>query len=133
MTPEEKIAASVHSSKLAYLGDAVIELMVREKLVTSGIHDVVKMNGIAHTFVMATEQSSAVEKIIDLLNEEETTYFKRGRNSKGSNPPKSASAVEYRRATGLASLFAYLYLKGRTERMKFLFDAAYGIAEENIG
>ncbi len=119
MRPEE-----LNGSTLAYLGDAVIELMVREKVATSGMNDVGKMNEIARSYVRATEQSRAVDRIIDFLTEEELTYFKRGRNTKG-NTPKSASAVEYRRATGMESLFAYLYLKGDTERMRFLFGEAY--------
>lgn len=119
MTPEE-----LNGLTLAYLGDAVIELIVREKIIESGISDVGRMNEIARTFVKATEQSSAVNNIIDILDEDELAFFKRGRNTKG-NTPKSASAVEYRRATGLESLFAYLYLKGRRERMKELFETAY--------
>lgn len=119
MRPEE-----LNGSTLAYLGDAVIELMVRERVATSGMNDVGKMNEIARSFVRATEQSRAVDRIIDFLTDDEISYFKRGRNTKG-NTPKSASAVEYRRATGMESLFAYLYLKGDTERMRYLFNEAY--------
>ena len=120
MRPEE-----LNGATLAYLGDAVIEIMVRETVINTGMNDVGKMNDVARTFVRATEQSSAVEKIMGMLSEEEMIYFKRGRNAKGNNTPKSASAVEYRRATGLESLFAFLYLKGRTDRLKELFAAAY--------
>ena len=119
MTPEE-----LNGLTLAYLGDAVLEIMVREKVIESGYTDVGKLNNMARTFVKATEQSNALNNILSLLDEEEMSFFKRGRNTKG-NTPKSASAVEYRRATGFEALFAFLYLKGRTERLKFLFDTAY--------
>ncbi len=119
MTPEE-----LNGATLAYLGDAVLEIMVREKVIESGITDVGRLNDMARTFVRATEQSNALNNIIDLLDEKEMSFFKRGRNSKG-HTPKSASAVEYRRATGLESLFAFLHMKGRKERLKFLFETAY--------
>ncbi len=119
MIPEE-----MNGATLAYLGDAVLEIMVRQKVIESGIADVGKLNDMARSFVRATEQSCALNNIIDLLDEEELRFFKRGRNSKG-HTPKSASAVEYRRATGLESLFAYLYLKGKQERLEFLFETAY--------
>lgn len=115
---------SLNGLTLAYLGDAVLEIMVREKVIESGITDVGKLNEMARHYVKATDQSDALNNILDLLTEEEMTYFKRGRNTKG-NTPKSASAVEYRRATGMESLFAYLYLSGKTKRMKELFEIAY--------
>ena len=119
MTPEE-----LNGLTLAYLGDAVLEIMVREKVIESGYTDVGKLNNMARTFVRATEQSTAVDKILPLLDDEEMSIIKRGRNAKG-NTPKSASTVEYRRATGFEALFAFLHLKGRTERLKFLFEVAY--------
>lgn len=119
MIPEE-----MNGATLAYLGDAVLEIMVREKVIESGVSDVGRLNDMARTFVRATEQSCALNNIMDMLNEEELSFFKRGRNSKG-HTPKSASAVEYRRATGLEALFAFLYMKGRNDRLKELFEIAY--------
>jgi len=119
LTPEE-----LNGLTLAYLGDAVLEIMVRERVIESGVTDVGKLNEMARVFVKATEQSIALNNIIDMLDEEELGFFKRGRNAKG-HIPKSASAVEYRRATGLEALFAFLYMKGRTERLKYLFEMAY--------
>ena len=120
----------MNGATLAYLGDAVLEIMVRQKVIESGIADVGKLNDMARTFVRATEQSLALNNIIDLLDEDEMRFFKRGRNSKG-HIPKSASAVEYRRATGLESLFAYLYIEGKNDRLKFLFETAYKNHFEN--
>lgn len=121
----------MNGATLAYLGDAVLEIMVREKVIDSGVTDVGRLNDMARTFVRATEQSNALNNIIELLDEEELSFFKRGRNSKG-HTPKSASAVEYRRATGLEALFAFLYMKGRNERLRQLFEIAYKDHFENI-
>lgn len=119
MRPEE-----LNGLTLAYLGDAVLEIMVRQKVIETGVTDVGRLNKMAKTFVKATEQSAALENILPLLDDEELAIFKRGRNAKG-NTPKSASTVEYRRATGLEALFAFLYMKGRLDRMQFLFETAY--------
>jgi len=117
----------IGSLELAYLGDAVIELMVRERLVKAGYAGAGKLNKMSLDYVRATAQSAALENILDMLSEEEMGVFKRARNNSKINAPKSASVLEYRRATGLEALFAYLYLEGRTERMNFLFDNAYKI------
>ena len=116
---------NVSPSALAYLGDAVIELMVREYAVSRGISDPGKLNDLAKHFVTAVEQSSAVERILPCLTDEETAFFKRGRNIHSSNIPKSSSVAEYRRATGFEVLFGYLHITGNEERKKYLFGVAY--------
>lgn len=118
-------ATALSGAPLAYLGDAVLELMTRQVLLSRGVTDVGKLNAMAVTFVKATAQSEAVERILPLLNEEETQVFKRGRNAHGIAIPKSASASQYRRATGFEALFGYLYLNRQYERIKTLFTAAY--------
>ncbi|MCQ2425785.1 MAG: ribonuclease III [Lachnospiraceae bacterium] len=110
---------------LAYLGDAVMELMTREKLLATGITDVGRLNKLALSYVRATAQSEAVERVLPLLTDEEAEVFKRGRNAHGISAPKSASTADYRRATGLEALFAYLWLKGEDDRRRELFAAAY--------
>ena len=110
---------------LAYLGDAVMELMTREKLLATGVTDVGRLNKLALSYVRATAQSEAVERVLPLLTEEESEVFKRGRNAHGISAPKSASTADYRRATGLAALFAYLWLRGEDDRRRELFAAAY--------
>lgn len=110
---------------LAYLGDAVMELMTREKLLATGVTDVGRLNKLALSYVRATAQSEAVERVLPLLTEEESEVFKRGRNAHGISAPKSASTADYRRATGLEALFAYLWLKGEDDRRRELFTAAY--------
>ncbi len=118
-------AESLNGAVLAYLGDAVIEIMTRKRVIDSGVSNVGKLNKMASHYVRATVQSEGVERILPLLTEKETDIFKRGRNAHGVSIPKSATALEYRRATGMEALFAYLYLEGQTERMELLFDTAF--------
>lgn len=114
---------------LAYIGDCVIELEVRNLLLSKKIYDSATLNKNALLFVKASAQSAAFEKIEPALTEEEMSYYKRGRNTHTAKTPKSASALEYRRATGFESLFGYLYLSGQSERIKELFSLAYADVE----
>ncbi len=121
----EKIdTTTLSAGALSYFGDVVLELLTRRRLLDTGIGDAGELNKLSRDYVTATSQSAAYEKIKDMLTEEEDMYFKRGRNHRAS-VPKSASVADYRRATGMESLFAFLYLSGRTERMQELFDAAF--------
>lgn len=124
--------ASLSGASLAYLGDAVLELLTRQYLLSSGETDVGKMNSLALSYVKATAQSDAVEKILPVLSEEELAVFKRGRNSHGIAIPKSAKAGQYRRATGFEALFAYLYINGKEERMKELFLLSFSSDKSDV-
>ncbi len=110
---------------LAYLGDAVIELMVRSRLTATGISDVGLLNKMSRDYVQAGAQSAAVERIMPHLTEEETDAYKRGRNTHTSSHPKSASVSDYRRATGFESLMGWLYANGKADRADELFRIAY--------
>ncbi len=116
---------NLNGASLAYLGDAVLELMTREYLLKSGKTNVGELNHMALNFVRATVQSDALSRILPLLSEEETEMYKRGRNTHGLAIPKSATAGQYRRATGLEALFAHLYLTNQKERMDELFDKGF--------
>ncbi len=114
---------------LAYLGDCVLELCVREHLVALGMSSSLDLNKGALEFVRAKKQAEAMKNIYSLLSEDEADVFRRGRNIGHSNTPKSATVSEYRIATGMEALFGYLHLCGRKERIDALFRAAYGISE----
>ncbi len=122
---EEKRVNEISAAALAYLGDCVIELRVREFLVGCGMSHAAKLNAAALDFVRASAQADAVEKILDLLDENENAAFRRGRNIGHTNIPKSATALQYRRATGMEALFGYLHLSGKAERIDELFSIAY--------
>ena len=110
---------------LAYMGDAALEVLVRERLILEGQTASGKMNKLALSFVKATEQSKAVDLILPHLTEEEQDIYKRGRNAHGISAPKSAATGEYRRATGFEALFGWLYMTGQEERMRILFEIAF--------
>ena len=120
----------VSAEALAYLGDCVIELKVREMLVNRGIGSSGSLNRESLTYVKATAQAKAMHKILPLLTEEETAAYKRGRNMSSGNVPKSATMSEYRSATGMEALFGYLHLKGDRDRIEELFGKAYEPSEE---
>ena len=119
---EEKMTEKDYTtSSLAYLGDCVFELCVREHLVRSGISRSATLNRTALSFVTAPKQAAFMEKIRSALNEEEQLVCRRGRNMPHANIPKSASAAEYSRATELEVLFGYLYLTEKKDRINELF------------
>lgn len=112
---------------LAFMGDSVIELFVREHLLVDGNTTGCKATENSREYVTAEKQSEAVERILSLLTDDELSVYKRGRNSKSLHTPKHASPTDYRRATGFESLFGYLYLNKEIDRAKFLFQKAYDI------
>lgn len=107
---------------LAFLGDAVYEQLVREKLVLTANMPVGRLHKEAVSKVRAAYQSAAIDVILPLLTDDETAVMKRGRNATSNTVPKSSNPVEYRRATSLETLFGYLYLLGNNERITELFD-----------
>ena len=116
---------------LAYLGDSVIELLVRDMLVTKGICHPKDLNKASRDFVTLESQSNAVENILPVLFEDELAVFKRGRNSKPHTVPKHGDKIQYLRATGLEVLFGYLYKSGKIDRMNHLFEIAFLTEKES--
>ncbi len=115
----------VSTPALAYLGDCVLEMCVREHLVNQGLSTSGHLNEAALGYVRASAQAEAMKKILPLLNETEEGYFRRGRNIGHTSVPKRATVSDYRTATGMETLFGYLHLSGQTERIKELFALAY--------
>ena len=102
---------------LAYIGDAIYELVIRTILVEKGNAQVNKLHQRASKLVKASAQSEIIEKLKPYLTEEETGIFKRGRNAKSFTMAKNASMSDYRRATGFEALMGYLYLTEQWDRM----------------
>ncbi|MBO5024351.1 MAG: ribonuclease III [Clostridia bacterium] len=110
---------------LAYIGDGVLELFVRELLISTGETKTGKLSAAAQKLVCAPAQSEKVDALLPLLTEEEAAIYRLGRNHKVSGKPKNASAVEYHRATGMEAVFGYLHLSGKDGRARELFNALY--------
>jgi len=117
---------------LAYIGDSVYEVYVRGELVKQHSDmPVYKLHKEAVKYVRAHAQSNSIIAIADLLTEQETAIYKRGRNAKSPTVPKNADVGEYRRATGFEALIGYLYLTGDSERLGFIMKAAFDSALDN--
>ena len=102
---------------LAYLGDAVYELIVRTMLVEKANMQVNKLHQKASSHVKASAQKDMIFAVLDLLTEEEMSIYKRGRNAKSFTSAKNATIGDYRIATGFEALIGYLYLLGKTDRI----------------
>ena len=109
---------------LAFFGDAVYELYVRERVLKTVTVHVDKLNKYTKKLSMAAAQAQIADLLVadGVLTEEELAVYKRGRNAKSASLPKSCSPVQYRKATGLESLMGYLFLKGEKERIAELID-----------
>ena len=117
---------------LAFIGDGVYEIRVREKLILEANMPADKLHKLTVERVCAEYQAKAVRKWLDeQLTENELSVYKRGRNAKGINAPKHSTVGEYRMATGLECLFGFLYLTGREERIGELFEAAWSVGSIN--
>lgn len=107
---------------LAFVGDGVFDLMVRERLVCNANAPVNSLNSQKVSAVRCQSQAEIIKGLIDELTEEELAVFKRGRNARTNSTPKNASLSDYHMATGLEALWGYLYLKGDTDRLLELFE-----------
>lgn len=126
LSSREVLAMS--SLGLAHIGDAVYEILVRTMLVSDGNTTGTHLHKDTIAFVCAPAQAKAAELLLPHLSEEESGFYRRGRNAEVHNIPKNATHSQYSKATGLEALFGALYLLGRTERIHQLFGL---IMEEN--
>ena len=102
---------------LAYIGDAIYDLIIRTLIVERGNSQPNKLHKRASTLVKASAQAEMIERLLPVLTEEEMSIYKRGRNAKSYTMAKNATMLDYRKATGFEALMGYLYLKGELERM----------------
>lgn len=117
---------------LAYIGDAVYDLVIRTVVVERGNTSANKLHHKTVTYVNARIQARMIEALMDELTEEEQTVYKRGRNAKSYTTAKNATVIEYRKATGFEALCGYLYLTGKQERMLTLIKKAIALVEMEI-
>ncbi len=118
-------ASKLSGGALAYIGDAILELLVRERLVKTVDADTGVLSRKARDYVSAKAQSRIIT-VLSSLSEEETDIYKRGRNSHSGRVPHSATTAEYRCATGFEALAGWLYLSGEEKRLAEIFDLVYG-------
>ena len=118
---------------LAFIGDTVFDLFVREMLVCDANRPVKKLHNSAAKLVNAKAQAKIAEAIADSFTEQETDVFKRGRNAHTNHIAKNASNRDYHYATGLEAVFGFVYLNGDTARLRELFSLALDAAEAPEG
>ncbi len=106
---------------LAFMGDTVYDLLVREYLINEANRPVGRLNREKVKLVNCEAQSKSIDHIMDELTEIELSVYKRGRNAFTKNVPKNSNPASYHNATGLEALFGYLYLNGENDRIKELF------------
>ena len=123
-----------NGDSLAYLGDAIYELRIREYLLGTGYQDVNKLHRIAVKYTSGEAQAKIVDYLIknELLTEEEITYFKRGRNSNHSKNRRSISVISYKKATGFEAMIGYLYLSNQVERLNEILQLIIKIVEGEL-
>lgn len=109
---------------LAFIGDAVFDLMIREMIAKEKQKSIGELNKIKINLVNCRSQSAIVSKIIDFLTDEELCIYKWGRNAHVNHMPHNASPVDYHRATGLEVLLGYLYINKNINRMKEIISIA---------
>lgn len=135
-TPLTEPQARMYSPlTLAFLGDAVYSLLVRNMLTKASNKPTGKLHKDSIKYVNAAFQAQMIKVLMDELTENEIAVFKRGRNAHSAHSPKNQSDADYRYATGFESLYGYLYLCGSTQRIKELFEKstlkAYKESQEN--
>ena len=119
---EKERARNLSPVTLAFVGDAVYSLFVREKLVLSTDFKTGELQKLTSKRVSAHGQSELLEVLADRFTEEEADIFRRGRNAKKSTKSKNASVAEYNRSTGFEAVIGYLYLTGQYERISQLLE-----------
>ncbi|MFC4025689.1 Mini-ribonuclease 3 [Oceanobacillus longus] len=123
----------VKSLALAYMGDAVYEVHVREYLLLKGKVKPNQLHREAVTFVSGKSQAAVILQWMNevgFLSEEEARIASRGRNAKSGTTPKNISVQTYRYSTAFEALIGYHYLMKNEERLLELMDRAIQFVEE---
>ncbi|MDD7718905.1 MAG: ribonuclease III domain-containing protein [Eubacteriaceae bacterium] len=121
----------INTTALAFLGDAVYEVYVRNHLMENGDQNADRLHKRAIRYVCAAGQDKAVRVLMDeFLTDEEIALVKRARNRKTATKARSADAVTYKMATAFEALLGYLHLSGETERLEAIVEEAFRIIED---
>ncbi len=118
----EEAAKNMNVIVLAYLGDALFSLYIREKLAFKGDFKANELHRLTSGEVKASAQADFIDRLLPVLTEEEIYLYKRGRNAKKGTKAKNASVTQYNKSTGFEALLGYLYITGNYERLNFLLN-----------
>lgn len=120
----------VNVKTLAYIGDVVYELYIREHVIENSREQVNKLHKKTIKYVSAKAQAKVVANIESELTDEEKDIIRRGRNADANTVPKNTDVVTYKIATGFESLIGFLYLEKREERLKYIIEKSIKVIEE---
>lgn len=124
-------ARRLNPLQLALVGDGVYEVFIRDYILSNNTElSAHKIHRKAIGYVKAKSQSDIMHNIEELLTEEESYIYKRGRNAKSATVPKNADVRDYRMATGFEALVGYLYLINDKERLEFVFNKSIELCKE---
>ena len=112
----------LNGTTLAYIGDAIYEVMIRELLIKKGYQKVDNLHKEAIKYTSAVGQKKALDIVFDSLTEMEVSVFKRGRNANTDRKARNASLADYKQATGFEAVIGYLYLEKQTDRLTELMN-----------
>lgn len=121
---EKKEAKQINTNALAYLGDAVYEVAIREYIMKTGQHNADRLHRIAIRYVRAEGQAAAIKKIMDELTDEEQALVRRARNRKITSRPRNVDFVTYKLATAFEAFIGYLHLTEQKERLDWFINRA---------
>lgn len=107
---------------LAYMGDSILDLLVKKYFVTHSNMQPHKYHVEVSKIVKAVNQADYIDQIMEELSEDELDVYKRGRNTNTHSKAKNATMGQYRKATGLEALYGYLYLKGDMDRLQYFVN-----------
>ena len=128
----EKEAMQYSPLALAYIGDSIYDLKIKEYFVMRSNMQSEKYHKLVTGIVSANAQSEFVDSIMQQLTEQELEIYKRGRNSTPHTKAKNASLSNYLKATGLEAVMGFLYLTGKSDRISELIDMALKFSGEDI-
>ena len=129
---EEQDIRSYSPLALAYMGDAIYELVIRTVVVGRANRSANDLHKRTVQYVKAETQAKMIMALTEELDEEEKAVFKRGRNAKPHTTAKNASAGDYHKATGFEALVGYLYLENRMERLLYLVKRGIELIGMNL-
>jgi ribonuclease III family protein len=120
-------AKQINALALAYMGDAVYEMYVRQLLLTKGRIKPNQLHRAATSYVSAKAQAAILRKLYENneLTEEEQAIVKRGRNAKSGTTPKNTDVQTYKHSTAFEALIGYLFLLNRTDRLEELLSKIF--------
>ena len=119
----------VNVKTLAYIGDVVYELHIREYVISNSHEQVNKLHKKTIKYVSAKAQARIVEFLNDEFTDEEKDIIRRGRNAEANTVPKNTDVITYKIATGFEALIGYLYLLKNEERLKYIIAKSIKIVE----